>query len=103
MTDFYLWPTQAQAQAALDNINAHPAFPIQGVNAATGAPVPGSLTTCWADSVVLTADGRWGFPRIPSEFLDRMGISEANRAAWLAAFAPEIVTDPPIPSPSDPE
>jgi len=46
---------------------------------------------------VQTLDGRWGFPRIPAAFLDRMGVSEADRAAWLAAFVPEIVTDPAMP------
>ena len=92
-TDFYLWPTKAQADAALANLNNHPAFPLQGRNAATGELVD-NWTTGWCDATVETADGRWGFPRVPAVFLDAWGISEADRAAWLAAFAPEIVVDP---------
>lgn len=95
MTDFYLWPTKPSADAALANINGHPAFPLQGVNAATGKPA-NHWTTCWASSTEQTADGRWGFPRVPAEILDRMGVSEADRAAWLAAFVPAIVANPAI-------
>lgn len=100
MTDFYLWPTKAQADAALANINGHPAFPIQGRNAKTGE-LADNWTTAWCDATQGTADGRWGFPRVPAEFLDRMGIDEAQRAAWLAAFAPEIVADPAFPTPPE--
>jgi hypothetical protein len=96
VTDFYLWPTKAQADAALANINGHPAFPMQGRNAATGELV-NSWTTCWCESTTQTADGRWGFQRIPTVVLDAWGISEADRAAWLAAFAPEIVDSPLFP------
>jgi hypothetical protein len=98
MNEYYLWPTKAQAGAALANINANPAFPIQGKNAATGELVD-SWTTCWVEATVQTIDGKWGFPRVPAEILDRMGVTEAQRAAWLAAFAPEIVADPVFPSP----
>jgi len=35
-----------------------------------------------------------------SRILDAWGISEADRAAWLAAFAPEIVIDPVFPQPA---
>ena len=96
MTEYYLWPTKAQADAALANINANPAFPIQGRNAATGALVD-SWTTCWYEATQEMADGRWGFPRIPPAILDAWAISEDDRAAWLAAFAPEIVNSPAMP------
>ena len=93
MTQFYLWPAKPQADAALANINAHPAFPIQGRNAATGELVD-NWTTCWTDETVETVDGRWGFPRIPEAILDAWGIDQNSRDAWLAAFAPEIVDAP---------
>jgi len=102
MTEYYLWPTQAQADAALANINAHPAFPIQGRNAATGE-LADNWTTCWCETTHETADGRWGFPRIPTAILDAWGISESDRAAWLAAFAPEVVADPVFPQPAQEE
>ena len=101
MTDFYLWPTKAQADAALANINANPAFPIQSRNAATGELVD-NWTLRWTDAPAQTADGRWGFPRVPAAILDLMQISAADRAAWLVAFAPEIVADPVFPA-SSPE
>lgn len=98
--EYYLWPTKAQADAALASINGHPAFPLQGRNAATGELVD-SWTTCWCDAVQETLDGRWGFPRIPAVFLDRMGISAADREAWLTGFSPTIVDSPAlVPPPS---
>lgn len=93
--EYYLWTTKSQADAALASINSHPAFPIQGKNVATGEPMD-NWTTCWCDNVVQTTDGMWGFPRIPANFMDNMGIQEEQRNAWISTFAPEIVDNPDI-------
>jgi hypothetical protein len=90
--EWYLWATKQQADAALAQINSNPAFPVMIPDPATDertVSVP-----CWCQATRLTADGRWGFRRIPSNVLDEWSISEESRAAWLAAFQPEIVTDP---------
>ncbi len=50
----------------------------------------------WVPTDAGTVDGRWGFPRIPSQFLDIMGIPEEQRNAWISTFAPEIVDHPDI-------
>ena len=89
MSEYYIWQTKEQADAALQNINGHQSFPIQGRNAATGELV-NNWTTCWCANSVEFLDGKWGFPRIPSVFLDAMGIDEQQRNAWLVAFNPEI-------------
>jgi len=63
--EWYRWPVQAAAQAALDFINNHPALPHVGVNAKTGEPQPDKCKTAkWCDAVTECADGKFGFPRV---------------------------------------
>lgn len=90
--EWYLWATKQQADAALGNINSNPAFPAMIPDPATGertVSVP-----VWCSATREMVDGRWGFRRIPAAILDEWGISAESREAWLAAFQPEIITDP---------
>jgi hypothetical protein len=100
--EWYLWLSKAQADAALICVNTNHAFPYRGRNAATGG-LDGPLVTQWCEAVTQTADGRFGFPRIPSDLMDCMGISLAERAAFIDTFHPQIVVDPELPPKIPPE
>jgi hypothetical protein len=85
--EWYRFDVESDAQAALDYINNHPALPHVGVNAATGEPQPDKCkTTKWCDSVTACTDGKFGFPRVSEKWLDVLGVSEEDRAAYLAGF-----------------
>jgi hypothetical protein len=90
--EWYLWASKATADAALGNINSNPAFPAMIPDPATGERTVS--VSVWCTATREMADGRWGFRRIPADILDEWGISTESREAWLAAFQPEIVTDP---------
>jgi len=89
--EYYVWDTEAQAQAALDYINNSGWFPIVGRNAKTGELQPDKQkTTCWAEEVLERVDGKWCFPRIPESRLNALGVSKEDRQAFLNAFQPTI-------------
>lgn len=91
MSEYYVWDTEAEAQAALDYINGTGWFPITGRNAKTGELAPDKQkTTKWADQVLERVDGRWVFPRIPASIMDAVGVPEADRQAFLDTFTPVI-------------
>jgi len=91
MNEYYVWDNEPQAQAALDYINGSGWFPIVGNNAATGEPAPDKqTTTCWVSEISERLDGKWCFPRVPSERLDYIGVPEEDRQAFLNVFAPTI-------------
>jgi hypothetical protein len=90
--EWCLWDTKAKADAALAAINSNPAFPVLIPDLATGERTV--TVTCWCSHTQGMDDGRWGFKRIPASILDEWNISEASRAAWLAAFQPAVATDP---------
>lgn len=91
-SEWYLWATKVQADAALAAINGNPAFPVHIPDPATDEPTVAVASWCSAPREM--QDGRWGFPRISADILDAWNISVASREAWLAAFAPAIVVDP---------
>lgn len=91
-SEWYLWDTQAKSDAALAAINSNPAFPVLIPDTATGERTVS--VAAWCHSSQAMEDGRWGFKRIPASILDEWKISEESRAAWLAAFNPEVETDP---------
>lgn len=92
LSEWYLWSTKAEADAALTAINSASAFPILVPDPATGENTVSVAS--WCSKSRQTQDGRWGFPRIPTDILDEWNVSLESRAAWLAAFQPAIVTDP---------
>ena len=81
--EYYVFETEGQAQACLDYINNSDWFPIAGTNGSIG-------TTKWAEAIQELPDGRFAFPRIPSNRLDFIGVSVQSREAFLHAFNPSI-------------
>lgn len=92
LSEWYLWLTKAEADAALAAINSNPAFPVSIPDPATDENTV--VVASWCSAPREMQDGRWGFPRISTEILDAWNISVASREAWLATFAPTIVVDP---------
>ena len=91
MGEYYVWNTEAEAQAALDFINESDWFPIVGRNAKTNVLQPNKQhTTCWADKVVERVDGKWCFSRITEKILNILNISAEERQQFLDGFAPVI-------------
>lgn len=97
LSEWYLWATEAEADAALAAINGNPAFPVSVLDPATDEATVSVASWCSAPREM--QDGRWGFPRISTDILDEWNISVASREAWLAAFAPAIVVDPVLATP----
>lgn len=66
MKEHYIFDTEAEAEAALTDINTDERFPIIGRNAATGQLEPNKqLTTCWEKKSKQRLDGKWVFNRLP--------------------------------------
>lgn len=85
--DWYRWPNQADAQAALDSVNDSPLLPHVGRNAATGKPMPHKTqTTKWCESITEFIDGKWGFPRITTAWLDEINLPQDERDNWVAFY-----------------
>jgi hypothetical protein len=83
--EWYRWPEQAPAQAALDYINNHPSLPHVGM--CKGKPAPDKqMTTKWADELTECTDGWWGFPRVSNAWLDRINVSPTERTQFLNHF-----------------
>lgn len=92
--EWYLWDNKAVADAALTAINSNSTFPVLVPDIATGERTVS--ITAWCSATRVTSDGRWGFPRIPSDLMDEWNISMEDRTAWLTVFKPTIVIDPTI-------
>lgn len=92
LSEWYLWNTKVEADAALADINGNPAFPVLVPDPATWENTVSVAS--WCSKPRQTQDGRWGFPRIPVALLDDWNISTESREAWLATFQPTIVVDP---------
>jgi len=91
MSEWYRWDTLAEAQACLNYVNNHPKLPVVGVNAATKKPAPDKQqTTQWASEVIECNDGKFGFPRVTTAWLDSLGITQEERDTFLATFNPTI-------------
>ena len=93
MTEYYIWDEAdlAIAQAALDSINNNERLPITGKNAKTGKLEPNKQKTIkWANEVQVFVNGTVGFPRITTEWLDRMNVPAEERQAFLDTFNPTI-------------
>lgn len=87
--EWYLWDTMSQADAALEAINSHSAFPVLIPDLATGKHTVSVAAWCSASREM--TDGRWGFPRIPEYILNEWNISQENRSTWISLFNPQIV------------
>jgi hypothetical protein len=91
MNEYYVWDTEAEAQAALDYINSTEWFPVVGKNVATGKPEPEKQqTTVWASEILERVDGKWCFARIPEGRMDALEVSAEDRQAFLDTFNPTI-------------
>jgi hypothetical protein len=92
MEQYYLWDSDRQniAEMALYAINNSGWFPQPSFSESVPS---GEDTVKWAEGLVTTADGRVGFPKIPNEIMDKMGVAMAEREAWLDAFTPDFILD----------
>ena len=89
MNEYYVFATEAEAQACIDYINGTPWFPIVGNR--NGQPDPDAAKTeKWADSPTEMASGEWCVPRIPGERLDALGVPQETRDAAIAAYGQDI-------------
>ena len=87
--EYYVFPTQAEAQDCVNAINNSGWFPIVGKR--NGVPDPtAQATTCWVESATEMTSGEWAIPRIPESRLDGMGVLQENRDAFLASFGQDI-------------
>ncbi len=70
MKEFYIYPTQEAAQAALDNLNSWP--DITGLK--KGQPQPDcQKTLVWADNILPMVSGEYAVPRVTPQFLTSCG------------------------------
>ena len=105
MQDYYVYQTEADAQAALNYINGSSWFPITSkVNGIDAPDKP--KTTKWADAPSEMTSGEFAVPRVPAALLDYIGVPEEDRIAFIAAFGQDIrpltTTDfPEIPFPGE--
>lgn len=99
-TDYYVFATQAEADACIAAINGTNWFPLVGeVN---GVPAPqNQQTTKWCDSCMCMLSGDFAVPRITTDKLDFLGVTQGERDAFLAAFGQDIrtLTDADFPDP----
>jgi hypothetical protein len=87
--EYYVFPTQAEAQDGIDAINNSGWFPIVGKR--NGVPDPtAQATTCWVESATEMTSGEWAIQRIPEPRLDYLDVSQENRDNFLAAFGQDI-------------
>ena len=102
MSEYYVFATEAEADACLNYINSTPWFPIVGkVN---GVPAPEKQnTTKWADSPQEMTSGEWAIPRIEEARLDALEVPQEDRDAFMAAFGQDIRTLGPDDFPAPPE
>lgn len=90
--EWYTWTNKTTADAALAAINSNPAFPLMIPDLATGERTVSIAS--WCSFTTALTNGKWGFPRIPSDLLSEWNISEESRMLWLTAFQPTIAIDP---------
>ena len=87
--EYYVFATEAAAQACVDYINGTPWFPIVGT--CSGQPAPTKqATTAWVDAPLEMLSGEWAVPRIPESRLDYVGVPQEDREAFIAAFGQDI-------------
>ena len=102
MNEYYVFPTEADAQACLDYINGTAWFPIVGNR--NGQPAPDAQATeRWAEAPTEMASGEWCVPRIPESRLDALGVSQEERDAGMAAYGQDIreLSDSDFPAPPE--
>jgi hypothetical protein len=88
MQEYYVFQTEAEAQACLDYINGSDWFPIVG--SINGVPQPNKQTTTkWVEAVEEIGDV-WCVPRIHASRLDALGVSGDTRDQFIAAFGQDI-------------
>jgi len=99
--EWYRWSDKETAEACLSYLNNHPRLPYESKNHATGKIIP---TTKWANEVVECTDGKFGFPRVTSDWIEKLGISSTDVSVFAIRFEPTIETyDPAWIPPSEAE
>lgn len=89
--EYYVFSTQAAAQACIDYINGTPWFPIVGRVVGTGEQAPDAQKTeKWADAPQELLSGEFAVSRIPEGRLDELEVPQAARDQFLAAFGQDI-------------
>lgn len=88
--DFYVFATEAEADVCLQAINTSGWFPIKGYIDGVPAPEDKAKTLKWAEAPSEMLSGEWAVPRPPKSRLDFLGVSEAEQAAFVAAFGQDI-------------
>ena len=77
---YYVFDTEAEAEAALTDINSDERFPIVGRNAATGELEPNKQqTTCWVKKSKQRKDGKWVFERLPTAEIIKIKPEKAQK------------------------
>jgi len=76
---------------ALTYINTSGWFPITPINAKTGESAVGAEKTMkWSEVVFTFEDERVGFPRIPTETLDKFNVPLSDRTNFFLVFQPTV-------------
>jgi len=82
---FYVFETEAEATAAVEQINLIGNAPIPGRSAATGEVVAEKgVTKSWAQPWQRITDGKWVFAKVPTEMISSAG--QEAEDAFNAAF-----------------
>lgn len=80
---------KTKAENALSEINSPTWFPLVGRNAGTGELVAGAETLRWAE-LEQRNDGKWIFPRVPDEVMNKFNVPESTRDEWWNKYQPLI-------------
>lgn len=93
MKEFYVYDTEATAQAAVQWINAAGGLPRIGKNAKNGQPAPDKCKTeVWAIPRQ-RLDGKWVFERVPKK--DRDQVPPSKQQEFNTTFPHVIETESP--------
>lgn len=91
MPEYYVFANQAGADACIAAINGTNWFPIVGSVKGKLAP-NNQQTTSWCDTGKEMLSGEYAVPRVPAHLLDALGVSQAERDAFLELFGQDIRT-----------
>jgi len=90
LNQWYRWEDRATAESCLSYLNNHPALPHVGRNSNTDELNPEHLTTKWANEVIECTDGKFGFPRVTENWLEKLEITDVIAIAFMEMFKPTI-------------
>jgi len=89
--DYYVFQTEAQANACLAVINGAGWFPV--VSRVNGVPAPDKQKAeKWCSAPVQMLSGEWAIPRIPASLLNARKVTSKKRKEFMAVFGQDIRT-----------